>query len=163
MAPGLNHLGYTWRNLEELIDTYARLKGQGVMPTRPIRHGLTLSLYYRDPDGNGLEFQIDLMEAKDANEFMSGPAFAANPIGEPFRPGSSGGAACAGQARQRSHLPHRSDRAAKRRRVSRPNVLMHNVRSWTQSRPMARDCWAKAVAPSACAHDRAGAVADMGL
>ena len=33
---------------------------------------------------------------------------------------------------------------------------MHDVRSWTQSKPMARDCWAKAVAPSACAHDRAG-------
>ena len=56
------------------------------MPSRPIRHGLTLSLYYRDPDGNGLEFQIDLMGAEDANEFMSGPAFAANPIGEPFDP-----------------------------------------------------------------------------
>jgi catechol-2,3-dioxygenase len=86
MAPGLNHLGYTWRNLEELIDTYTRLKNRGVMPTRPIRHGPTLSLYYRDPDGNGLEFQIDLMEAKDANEFMRGAAFAANPIGEPFDP-----------------------------------------------------------------------------
>jgi catechol 2,3-dioxygenase-like lactoylglutathione lyase family enzyme len=85
-AAGLNHLAYTWRNLEELIDTYARLKSQGVMPSRPIRHGLTLSLYYRDPDGNGLEFQIDLMGAEDANEFMSGPAFAANPIGEPFDP-----------------------------------------------------------------------------
>jgi hypothetical protein len=56
------------------------------MPSRPVRHGLTLSLYYRDPDGNGLEFQIDLMGAEDANEFMSGPAFAANPIGEPFDP-----------------------------------------------------------------------------
>ena len=86
MAPGLNHLGYTWRNIEELMDTYTRLKSRGVMPARPIRHGLTLSLYYRDPDGNGLEFQVDLMEAKDANEFMSGPAFAANPIGEPFDP-----------------------------------------------------------------------------
>ena len=86
MAPGLNHLGYTWRNIEELMDTYTRLKSRGVMPARPIRHGLTLSLYYRDPDGNGLEFQIDLMGEKDANEFMSGPAFAANPIGEPFDP-----------------------------------------------------------------------------
>jgi catechol-2,3-dioxygenase len=86
MAPGLNHLAYTWRNIEELMDTYTRLKSRGVMPARPIRHGLTLSLYYRDPDGNGLEFQIDLMEEKDANEFMSGPAFAANPIGEPFDP-----------------------------------------------------------------------------
>jgi catechol-2,3-dioxygenase len=86
MAPGLNHLGYTWRNLEELIHTYARLKARNVLPARPIRHGLTLSLYYRDPDGNGLEFQIDLMKPEEANEFMNGPAFAANPIGEPFDP-----------------------------------------------------------------------------
>jgi len=86
MAPGLNHLGYTWRNLGELLDTSARLKSRGIMPTRPARHGLTLSLYYRDPDGNGLEFQIDLMGAKDANAFMTGPVFAANPSGEPFDP-----------------------------------------------------------------------------
>jgi hypothetical protein len=33
-----------------------------------------------------LEFQIDLMEAKNASAFMSAPAFAANPIGEPFDP-----------------------------------------------------------------------------
>ena len=84
MAPGLNHLGYTWRNLEELIDTYARLKARNVLPARPIRHGLTLSLYYRDPDGNGLEFQVDLMHAKGSNEFMSGLALADNPVGEPF-------------------------------------------------------------------------------
>jgi len=56
------------------------------MPSQAIRHGVMLSLYYRDPDGNGLEFQIDLMRTDDANEFMSGPAFAANPIGEPFDP-----------------------------------------------------------------------------
>ena len=56
------------------------------MPSRPVRHGPTLSLYYRDPDHNGLEFQVDLLEAEDANRFMRGPAFAANPIGEPFDP-----------------------------------------------------------------------------
>src|SRR5215831_14246532 len=50
-ATGLNHLAYTWQNLEELIDTYTRLKSRGIMPTRPIRHGPTVSLYYRDPDG----------------------------------------------------------------------------------------------------------------
>jgi catechol-2,3-dioxygenase len=85
-AAGLNHLGYSWRNLNELMDTYTRLKSQGIMPSRPVRHGPTLSLYYRDPDGNGLEFQVDLLEAEDANRFMHGPAFAANPIGEPFDP-----------------------------------------------------------------------------
>jgi catechol 2,3-dioxygenase-like lactoylglutathione lyase family enzyme len=86
MQPGLNHLGYTWRNLNELMDTYARLKSAGIMPSRAVRHGPTLSLYYDDPDRNGLEFQVDLLNAEDANKFMRGPAFAANPIGEPFDP-----------------------------------------------------------------------------
>jgi catechol-2,3-dioxygenase len=108
-AAGLNHLAYTWRNLEELIDTYSRLKRQGTMPSRPIRHGLTLSLYYRDPDGNGLEFQIDLMGAEDANEFMSGSAFAANPIGEPFDPDAL--AARLAEGKPVNDLIFRSDQA----------------------------------------------------
>jgi catechol-2,3-dioxygenase len=108
-AAGLNHLAYTWRNLEELIDTYGRLKNQGIIPSRAVRHGVTLSLYYRDPDGNGLEFQIDLMRADDANEFMSGPAFAANPIGEPFDPDVL--AARLAQGKPVNDLIFRSDQA----------------------------------------------------
>jgi len=85
-ADGVHHLGYTWRHLEELIDTYTWLKSLGIVPTRAIRHGMSLSLYYRDPDGNALEFGVDLMTAADANAFVKGPAFATNPIGEPFDP-----------------------------------------------------------------------------
>ncbi|MEO8557549.1 MAG: VOC family protein [Rhodospirillales bacterium] len=85
-AVGVNHLAYTWKNVGELVDTYKRLKGYGVTPFWPVRHGLTLSLYYRDPDGNALEFQTDLMTADEANRFMGGPAFAQNPIGENFDP-----------------------------------------------------------------------------
>jgi hypothetical protein len=29
---------------------------------------------------------VDLLEAEEANRFMRGPAFAANPVGEPFDP-----------------------------------------------------------------------------
>ena len=83
---GVHHVAYTWKDLGELIDTYKRLKSYGVLPAVPIRHGLTLSLYYQDPDGNMMEFQIDLMDIKGADEFMRGPAFAANPVGEPFDP-----------------------------------------------------------------------------
>src|SRR5437867_5332597 len=83
---GVHHVAYTWKDLGELVDTYKRLKGYGVLPAVPIRHGLTLSLYYQDPDGNMMEFQIDLMGMKEADEFMRGPAFAANPVGEPFDP-----------------------------------------------------------------------------
>jgi catechol 2,3-dioxygenase-like lactoylglutathione lyase family enzyme len=83
---GVHHVAYTWSNLGELIDTYKRLKANGILPAQPIRHGLTLSLYYADPDRNMMEFQIDLMEAQAANDFMGGPAFAKNPIGERFDP-----------------------------------------------------------------------------
>ena len=83
---GVHHVAYTWRSLGELVDTYKRLRSHGILPAAPIRHGLTLSLYYRDPDGNMMEFQIDLMGMKEADEFMRGPAFAANPVGEPFDP-----------------------------------------------------------------------------
>ncbi len=84
--PGVHHLAYTWADLGELVDTYKRLKSFGVTPFRPIRHGMTLSMYYRDPDQNALEFQVDLMDADAANAFMASPAFAANSIGEAFDP-----------------------------------------------------------------------------
>jgi 3-hydroxy-9,10-secoandrosta-1,3,5(10)-triene-9,17-dione monooxygenase len=83
---GVHHVAYTWNNLEELIGTYKRLKSHGILPAQPIRHGLTLSLYYADPDRNVMEFQIDLMDPQAANEFMAGPQFSANPIGERFDP-----------------------------------------------------------------------------
>ena len=85
-GPGVNHVAYTWRDLGELIDLYERLKEAGITPQRPIRHGLTLSLYYADPDGNLMEFQIDVLEPDEANAFMAGPAFEANPVGERFDP-----------------------------------------------------------------------------
>jgi catechol-2,3-dioxygenase len=83
---GVAHVAFAWRNIDELIDTYKRLKRGGILPVRPIRHGLTLSLYYDDPDGNNLEFQIDTLDDRLANDFMASKAFAANPIGELFDP-----------------------------------------------------------------------------
>lgn len=83
---GVHHVAYTWNDLGELLHTYKRLKSYGVLPVRPIRHGLTLSLYYEDPDANRMEFQIDLMDLKTASDFMGSRTFAANPIGEPFDP-----------------------------------------------------------------------------
>jgi catechol 2,3-dioxygenase-like lactoylglutathione lyase family enzyme len=83
---GVHHVAYTWRNLDELVQTYQRLKALGIVPAVPIRHGPTLSMYYQDPDKNMMEFQIDLMEPEAANAFLRGKEFAANPIGEHFDP-----------------------------------------------------------------------------
>ncbi len=44
-------------------------------------------MYYRDPDGNQLETQVDnYEEPDDATAFMSGPHFTENPLGTDFDP-----------------------------------------------------------------------------
>jgi catechol 2,3-dioxygenase-like lactoylglutathione lyase family enzyme len=83
----VDHVAYTYANLGDLLDTYARLKRQGIVPYWPIRHGPTLSLYYKDPDGNRMEFQVDsFASAEEANAYMSSEAFGSNPIGVQFDP-----------------------------------------------------------------------------
>lgn len=83
---GVNHVAYTYANIADLLETYARLKEAGITPYWPIHHGITLSLYYRDPDGNRMEFQVDCCSAEEANGFMASEAFAANPIGVEIDP-----------------------------------------------------------------------------
>ena len=43
---------------------------------------MTLSMYYQDPDGNRMEFQVDCCRnAEEARAYMNTAAFAANPVG----------------------------------------------------------------------------------
>jgi catechol-2,3-dioxygenase len=83
---GVNHVAYTYANLGNLLDTYARLKQEGITPYWRIHHGMTLSFYYQDPDGNRMEFQVDTCPVDEANAYMQSDAFAANPIGVEIDP-----------------------------------------------------------------------------
>lgn len=83
---GVNHVAFTYATAGDLLDTYARLKAQGIEPYWPIHHGMTLSLYYQDPDGNRLELQADALSSEDAVTYFGSPAFAANPIGIAYNP-----------------------------------------------------------------------------
>jgi catechol-2,3-dioxygenase len=84
---GVDHVAYTYASLGDLLETYARLKRQGIAPYWAIRHGPTLSLYYKDPDGNRIEFQVDsFASAEETNAYMLSEAFASNPIGVQFDP-----------------------------------------------------------------------------
>lgn len=83
---GVNHVAYTYANIGDLLDTYDRLKQMGIKPYWPVHHGLTLSLYYKDPDGNRMEFQVDCCTVEEANAYMRSEAFAANPVGVGFDP-----------------------------------------------------------------------------
>jgi catechol-2,3-dioxygenase len=84
---GVDHVAYTYRSLSELFDNYVQLKEQGILPYWCIHHGITVSMYYGDPDGNQMEFQIDSYSSnEEANAFMCGPRFEANPIGVEYDP-----------------------------------------------------------------------------
>ena len=83
---GVNHVAYTYANLGDLLETYARLKEAGIKPYWPVHHGMTLSFYYKDPDGNRMEFQVDCCSVEEANEYMRSDAFAANPVGVEIDP-----------------------------------------------------------------------------
>ncbi|MFU8817382.1 MAG: hypothetical protein ACNA7W_18705, partial [Pseudomonadales bacterium] len=48
---------------------------------------LTISMYYADPDGNQLEFQVDCFATpEESNAYIRGPGFSINPVGVEFDP-----------------------------------------------------------------------------
>lgn len=78
---GVNHVAFTYRDLADLAHTYRRLKHDGIVPYWTINHGVTTSMYYRDPDGNGVELQIDNFASEaEADAFMAAH-LADNPVG----------------------------------------------------------------------------------
>jgi catechol 2,3-dioxygenase-like lactoylglutathione lyase family enzyme len=84
---GVDHVAYTYDSLDDLLENYEQLKARGIVPYWCVHHGVTISMYYADPDGNQSEFQVECFESVDAaNEFMSGPGFAVNPIGVEYDP-----------------------------------------------------------------------------
>ena len=57
---GLNHLAFMMESLDDLATIYSRMKDKGVKIDRVVDHGLSLGIYFRDPDGNGLEVSYEL-------------------------------------------------------------------------------------------------------
>jgi catechol 2,3-dioxygenase len=57
---GLNHMAWMMESLDDLKDAYHRLKETGVPIERITDHGISLGIYFRDPDGNGIEVSYEL-------------------------------------------------------------------------------------------------------
>lgn len=86
-AAGLDHVAFTFGDLGELLGTYQRLRQAEIAPYWCINHGPTTSLYYRDPDGNQIELQVDnFPDAAALDAWFATGAFAKNPIGVAFDP-----------------------------------------------------------------------------
>ena len=98
---GVDHVAYTYGSLRDLFENYAWLKERGITPYWCVHHGMTVSMYYADPDGNQMEFQVDCFPTADeANALMHGPRMATNPIGVEYDPADW-------LARLRAGLPER--------------------------------------------------------
>jgi catechol 2,3-dioxygenase-like lactoylglutathione lyase family enzyme len=68
---GLEHLSFTYRDLGALLATYQRLKSSYIEPFWSINHGPTISMYYRDPDANKVELQVDVFRTiEETNAFL---------------------------------------------------------------------------------------------
>lgn len=86
-SAGTDHVAYAYRDLGELLATYKRLKTHGILPHWPINHGVTTSMYYRDPDNNRVELQIDnFATVAELQGYFQSAAFAANPVGVTYDP-----------------------------------------------------------------------------
>jgi catechol-2,3-dioxygenase len=85
-AIGVDHVAYTYASLGDLLENYAQLREKGILPYWCIHHGITVSLYYADPDGNQMEFQVESYDSsEEATAFMK-EHFEANPLGVEFDP-----------------------------------------------------------------------------
>lgn len=83
LQSGLHHVGFEYETFNDLMDSYQRLDRHGIRPYFCLDHGLTTSFYYRDPDQNAVELQVDNFgDWSKSKEWMrSSDAFRANPIG----------------------------------------------------------------------------------
>ena len=85
---GMHHSAFEYESFADQMESYDRMRKADVEPAFCLDHGLTISLYYKDPEGNFVELQSDnFSDWKLSGEFMRTSAdFAANPIGTFFDP-----------------------------------------------------------------------------
>ena len=85
---GMHHCAFEYDNFNDLMASFDRLRKAGIEPAFCLDHGLTISLYYKDPEGNFVELQSDNFgDWAKSGEFMrTSTDFAANPIGTFFDP-----------------------------------------------------------------------------
>ena len=103
---GLHHSAYEYASMDDLLGTYARLKDDGILPHACLDHGMTMSFYYADPDGNSVELQYDEFGdwAKSTHYMATAEAFAENPIGVNIDPEQVAAARAAGASPDEIHV-----------------------------------------------------------
>lgn len=57
---GLNHMAWMMHSLDDLKELYQRLKDKNVPIDHISDHGISVGIYFRDPDGNGVEVSYEM-------------------------------------------------------------------------------------------------------
>lgn len=85
---GLHHSAFEYSSFADLMASHDRLRAEGVTPAFALDHGMTISLYYQDPEGNYVELQSDSMGdwASSSDWMRTSLEFRSNPIGTFFDP-----------------------------------------------------------------------------
>src|SRR5271155_3230741 len=82
IGAGLDHFAFTISSVSEILDHYLYMKAAGNDPVLTVNHGPTVSFYYKDPDGNNVEFFVErFANPEEANAFIASPTFQANTMG----------------------------------------------------------------------------------
>lgn len=81
--PGISHFAFGYDSIGELLACYEAASSRGQKPVVSIHHGLTMSFYWQDPDGNNVETFVEcLPDAQAAMDYMESPEFVRNPVGQ---------------------------------------------------------------------------------
>jgi catechol 2,3-dioxygenase len=57
---GLNHMAWMMHSIDDLKEIYQRLKDKNIPIDRVSDHGISVGIYFHDPDGNGIEVSYEL-------------------------------------------------------------------------------------------------------
>jgi catechol 2,3-dioxygenase-like lactoylglutathione lyase family enzyme len=57
--PRVQHVAFEYQTLDDLLGTYVRLKGLGILPVMAVDEGLQTGIYYNDPDQNSVELNVN--------------------------------------------------------------------------------------------------------
>src|SRR5258706_6156423 len=55
----LQHVAFEYATIDDLLNSYARIKGLGIEPVLTTDHGPTIAFYYKDPDGTSVDLFVD--------------------------------------------------------------------------------------------------------
>ncbi len=55
----LQHVAFEYATIDDLLNSYVRIKNLGIEPILTTDHGPTIAFYYKDPDSNIVELFVD--------------------------------------------------------------------------------------------------------